>query len=354
MKHLTPIKWIILFLLLSFPLLFLRIRSEKPQKVIFLEGSSYTAYFSPQDHLYPHLIYLIKKAKWSIYAAFYEIELKEVAQALVKAHKRGVKVKIFTDDLTSNDEDSQFFYLKSFGLAKKDADPESFMHHKFCLIDEELVWAGSFNPTPSGSLKENNNVVIIKSSSLVSHFIEEFNRLWGENSSFPKNKIEAEKFGVYKPQEKISVGRASIEVYFSLLNNPERAILEELKKAKKSIHFALFSFTSPEIAYILIHKYAENIEVKGIMEKDQDSFFSQYHPLKKLKMEVRWDKNFYLMHHKFFIIDEEVVITGSFNPTRHANYENREDLLIIHSPLLAKRYENEFQGMWKRWYEKKI
>jgi len=90
------------------------------------------------------------------------------------------------------------------------------------------------------------------------------------------------------------------------------------------------------------------------MEKDQDSFFSQYHPLKKLKMEVRWDKNFYLMHHKFFIIDEEVVITGSFNPTRHANYENREDLLIIHSPLLAKRYENEFQGMWKRWYEKKI
>ncbi|MEA1964479.1 MAG: phospholipase D-like domain-containing protein [Candidatus Aerophobetes bacterium] len=352
MKHLTPIKWIILLLLLSFPLLFfLRIRREKPQKVIFPEGSSYIAYFSPQDHLYPHLIYLIKKAKTSIYAAFYKIELKEVARALVEAHKRGVKVKIFADDLTSEDEDSQFSYLKSFGLIRKDGDPESFMHHKFCLIDEELVWAGSFNPTPSGSLRENNNVVVIKSSPLTSHFIEEFNRLWEGDAPFSKNKVEAEKLYTYKPQEKISVNGAGIEVYFSLLNNPEKAIIEELRKAKRSIHFALFSFTSPEIAHLLIHKYAENIEVKGIMEKDQDSFFSRYHPLKKLKMEVRWDKNFYLMHHKFFIIDGEVVITGSFNPTRHANYKNREDLLIIHSLSLARRYEDEFQGMWKKWYE---
>jgi len=351
MKRSTLIKWIIFLLLLSFPLLFLRIHREKPQKVIFPEGSPYVAYFSPQDHLYPHLIYLIKKAKTSIYAAFYKIELKEVARALVEAHKRGLKVKVFTDDLTSDDKDSQFSYLKSFDLIRKDGNPESFMHHKFCLIDEELVWAGSFNPTPSGSLRENNNVVVIKSSPLASHFIGEFNRLWKENSASPENKVEAEKSHTYKPREKTSVDGASIEVYFSLLDNPEKAIIEELRKAKKSIHFALFSFTSPEIAHLLIHKYAENIEVKGIMEKEQDSFFSQYHPLKKIKMEVRWDKNFYLMHHKFFIIDEETVITGSFNPTRHANYENREDLLIIHSPSLAKRYEDEFQGMWKRWYQ---
>jgi len=351
MKRSTLIKWIIFLLLLSFPLLFLRIHHEKPQKVIFPEGSPCIAYFSPQDHLYPHLIYLIKKAKTSIYAAFYKIELKEVARVLVEAHKRGLKVKVFTDDLTSDDKDSQFSYLESFGLIRKDDDPESFMHHKFCLIDEELVWAGSFNPTPSGSLRENNNVVVIKSSLLASHFIGEFNRLWKENGASPKNKVEAEKSHTYKPRKKTSVDGASIEVYFSLLDNPEKAIIEELRKAKKSIHFALFSFTSPEIAHLLIHKYAENIEVKGIMEKEQDSFFSQYHPLKKIKMEVRWDKNFYLMHHKFFIIDEETVITGSFNPTHHANYENREDLLIIHSPPLAKRYEDEFQGMWKRWYQ---
>jgi phosphatidylserine/phosphatidylglycerophosphate/cardiolipin synthase-like enzyme len=85
---------------------------------------------------------LIDEAKESIYAAFYKIELKKVSHALIKAHQRGIKIKIFTDDLTSQDEDSQVDYLAKFGFIKKDCDPDSFMHHKFCVIDEEIVVIG--------------------------------------------------------------------------------------------------------------------------------------------------------------------------------------------------------------------
>jgi len=294
----------------------------------------YSIYFSPQDHLYPHLISLIKEAKESIYAAFYKIEIPELASALLKAHQRGLKVKVFTDDLTSKNKDSQYFYLRKFGIIKKDEDEESFMHHKFCIIDKKIVWTGSFNPTFRGT-KENNNVIIIKSPTLALKFLQEFERLW-------QGKISP-----IKDKSPILIDGTKVEVYFSPGDDCEEAILKELMKAKESIHSALFSFTSPRIASYLIHKYAENIEVKGIMEKDQDGPFSQYQHFKKLRMDVKWDGNFYLMHHKFFIIDKKVVITGSFNPTRHAREQNRENLLIIRSSAIAEEYEEEFARMWR-------
>jgi len=115
---------------------------KNPDPVIFSSEEVFVSYFSPDDPLYPHLIYLIDEAKESIYAAFYKIELEGLSRALMQAHQRGVEVKIFTDDLTSRDKDSQFDYLAKFGLIKKDRDPESLMHHKFCVIDEKIVVTG--------------------------------------------------------------------------------------------------------------------------------------------------------------------------------------------------------------------
>ncbi len=115
---------------------------KESNPVVFPSEELFVAYFSPQDPLYPHLIYLIDEAKESIYAAFYKIGLEKLSRALIRAHQRGVKVKIFTDDLTSRDQDSESDYLAKFGLIRKDGDPESFMHHKFCVIDKRIVVIG--------------------------------------------------------------------------------------------------------------------------------------------------------------------------------------------------------------------
>jgi hypothetical protein len=58
-----------------------------PDPVIFPSSEVFVAYFSPQDSLYPHLIYLIDEAKESIYAAFYKIELEGLSRALMQAHQ---------------------------------------------------------------------------------------------------------------------------------------------------------------------------------------------------------------------------------------------------------------------------
>ena len=323
------------FLLLFFPLLFSSDCRPKNKPPFFSSQQPYYAYFSPQDSLYAHLVRLIQEAEKSIYAAFYKLELKEVSDALLEAHKRGVKVRIFSDDMTSRGEKSRLDSLNKFFPVKTDKDPASFMHHKFCVIDGKIVWTGSFNPTYSGSSRENNNAVVIMSSLVAAQFIEEFERLWEGELLSPG------------PTPSPVLLESGIKVYFSLHHNPQEAILQSLEKAKESIYFALFTFTSQEIAQAIIHKFAENIEIKGILEKNQDGPFSRFHSLKRLRVPVRWDRNFYFMHHKFFIIDQKIVITGSFNPTWHANYSNRENLIIIYSPSLASQYEEEFNRLWK-------
>jgi len=323
------------FLFLFFPLLFSSSCCPKNEPPFFSSQQPYYAYFSPQDSLYAHLVRLIQEAEKSIYAAFYKLELKEVSDALLEAHRRGVKVRIFTDDMTSRGEKSRFDSLNKFLPVKTDKDPASFMHHKFCVIDEKIIWTGSFNPTRSGSSRENNNVVVITSSFLAAQFIKEFERLWEEESLSPNS----------TPSPVLL--ESGVSVYFSLHHNPEEAIIQSLEKAKESIYFALFTFTSERIAQAIIDKFAENIEIKGILEKYQDGPFSRYDSLKRLRVPVRWDRNFYFMHHKFFIIDQKTVITGSFNPTWSANYRNRENLIIIYSPCLASQYEEEFNRLWK-------
>lgn len=57
------------------------------------------------------------------------------------------------------------------------------------------------------------------------------------------------------------------------------------------------------------------------------------------------------MHHKVFIIDEKVVVTGSFNPTAGGNERNDENILIIEDEAIAKRFVEEF---WKVYGEGQI
>ena len=52
------------------------------------------------------------------------------------------------------------------------------------------------------------------------------------------------------------------------------------------------------------------------------------------------------MHHKVFIIDNETIATGSFNPTLSADTKNDENLLIMHDKKIADAFMKEFENLW--------
>ena len=57
------------------------------------------------------------------------------------------------------------------------------------------------------------------------------------------------------------------------------------------------------------------------------------------------------MHHKFAIIDNLVVITGSFNWTTMAAYYNEENVVALGDKSIVKQYNAEFNQLWK-YFEK--
>ena len=86
--------------------------------------------------------------------------------------------------------------------------------------------------------------------------------------------------------------------------------------------------------------------VRGLFEKrNAGSSYSRDDFLLAAGAEIYMDGNPYSMHHKTIIIDENMVITGSYNFSAAANTKNDENCLIVHNPDLAQAYSNEFENL---------
>ena len=282
-------------------------------------------YFCPHQDCETPLINLINEAQTSVHCAFFELDLENLQNKILEKKVAGLDVKIVTDEQ----------YLYEFNHSFVKTDKSGLMHNKFCIIDDKKISSGSMNPTNNGAFKNNNNLLIIESKTLATNYEAEFQEMW--NGMFKKGDV------VLNPNVKIN--NIEIQNYFCPDDNCADRIKEELKKATKSIHFMTFSFTHEGIANILLLKYAEGLNVQGIFEARQVSKYSQYENLLAKGLDVQKDSNKANMHHKTFIIDEEIVITGSMNPSNGGDKRNDENVLIIKDKQIAKRYLEEFNKL---------
>ncbi len=86
--------------------------------------------------------------------------------------------------------------------------------------------------------------------------------------------------------------------------------------------------------------------MKDIFDKSQNNSYCEFLKLAAAGIAVEWDKNKYNMHNKVFIIDEHIVVTGSFNPTKNGDTDNDENILIIHDAAIAKKFVEEFNRLY--------
>ena len=62
---------------------------------------------------------------------------------------------------------------------------------------------------------------------------------------------------------------------------------------------------------------------------------------------MRQDRTPFFMHHKFMLMDGDVLLTGSFNWTRQAIMGNNENILITNYEEVVKAYSGEFERLWE-------
>jgi len=56
------------------------------------------------------------------------------------------------------------------------------------------------------------------------------------------------------------------------------------------------------------------------------------------------------MHHKFALVDEAILLTGSYNWTNESEEGNHENLLILREPAVIEIYRAEFERLWAEAY----
>jgi phosphatidylserine/phosphatidylglycerophosphate/cardiolipin synthase-like enzyme len=67
-------------------------------------------------------------------------------------------------------------------------------------------------------------------------------------------------------------------------------------------------------------------------------------------IKVRISTNNYIMHNKFAIIDNRVLLNGSYNWTFAANNKNEENLMVIDDPEIIEIFQNQFVNLWTNKY----
>jgi phosphatidylserine/phosphatidylglycerophosphate/cardiolipin synthase-like enzyme len=284
------------------------------------------------------LIRALQQAKQTIDMAAYELELAPIAEALIEARQRGVRVRIVAE----SDEASQgeLPRLEAAGVPVVLDRRPSLMHGKFTVIDGQEVWTGSMNYTSNGVLRNNNNLLRLRSEEAASRFSQEFDEMFVEDR-FSAMSIASRDSGP------LSLGSATVEILFSPDDHPAMRIVEAIQAASSRVDFLAYSFTSDDIAQALVRRQQAGVTVRGVLEAGQaQRSGSQYSALIAGGVDVRLDTNPGLLHHKLMVIDGTTVITGSYNFSQSAETTNDENVVILHSAEVAQAFEDEVDRLY--------
>ena len=377
------------------------------------------------DDLEQALIAQIRSAEHELLVAVQELSLPAIADALVHASQKGVKVHVVLENtystpwtelhptdlptqgrqrlhqlqtLADRNHDGKLStderlrgdavaILKRGGVPIIDDTEDGsrgsgLMHHKFMVVDQRRVVTGSANFTSSGlhgdagapQTRGNvNHLLSIDSAELASVFREEFEQMWGDGPSGQHNS----RFGRKKESRLLQTMHHNdirIDVLFPP-HSPKDAghglnlIGRTLNAAQQTIDMALFVFSAQSLTNVLTERHNAGVAIRLLADPSFASrSFSEVLDLLGLalpdrfcKLEAgnqplaaplkgigtprlaRGDK----LHHKFAVIDNKTVITGSFNWSPSAAHTNDETLLVIHSPQLAKHFTREMNRLWR-------
>ncbi|OLP20422.1 competence protein ComE [Leptolyngbya sp. 'hensonii'] len=414
---------------------------QDPIVEVYFNHNSTAKYTEPYRHrtrqgddLEAKIVAAIQSAHSSVDVAVQEFRLPRVAQALADRHRAGVRVRVILENtysrpwsslsnqeiarldprdrgryqefrrLVDRNGDHQvsqaeinqgdaLVILQKAGIPRIDdtangSAGSGLMHHKFVVVDQQLVIATSANFTPSdahgdfahpASTGNANNLLRIESRELAVAFTEEFNLMWGDG---PGGKPDS-KFGPQKPwrsPRQFTFGKTTLTVQFSPTSPTlpwERStnglIGKTLSTATQSIDLALFVFSEQHLVNLLETRQQEGVKIKTLIDpgfayrpysealdmlgisllnpsqrRDNCTPKANNRPWKNPITTVgvprlaRGD----LLHHKFGLIDDTTIVTGSHNWTESANQNNDETLLVIHSPWAAAHFRREFDRLY--------
>jgi len=303
---------------------------SQPQDAALIE-----VFFTRHDPVDKKLTSLISGSTQSLEGAFYELSYLPLCQEFKRASVRGVKVSLVLEHERA--DNTCFRLLQAQGIKIiTDIQRPALMHNKFLIIDGQQVWTGSTNLTTRGLFTNRNNAVLIKDPKIASAFRTEFNEMF-QDKLFGRESAHNTPF-------LFNLGPFPLSLLFSPEKDVSKLLFKLLQEASRSITISAFVLTDSSLIKILEQKKAQGLTILLILDKSQaKSTFSIAKKSQNLAENIYIYRGKGKLHHKFMLLDENILVTGSYNFSRNAARYNDENILVLKNREICRLYEAEVE-----------
>ena len=363
-------------------------------RVIFSPAQSYDL-----SHLKAALD-AVEGAERSIDLAMYSFSDSAIEAALVAAHDRGVEVRVVLDQAhkTSAWTHGLAIRLEEAGIRVRSAGSK-IMHHKFVLVDalddsgmpnpDATLITGSANWTASAAYAragqkayDENTFVITGHAKLNALYHNDYGFIWDNGTEVQSaadsthgpaitrepidDFAQDDSADVLFTSDNFVVRQRRGRPTFSLVSRDSWAvaneIAEHIKAARESIWIASGHFVSPVITAAVVEAL-ERAEAEGraldvrLYVDQQDAGKDDVREIVAAGADVRVKMFMYKwahpaahqMHHKFFVIDGQKVLSGSYNLSLNAEQKTFENVTVLDAAGyqdLVAAFQTQFLLMW--------
>ncbi len=327
--------------------------------------------FSSTSRIPDSLVAAIDATRSTMLLALYEINLPGVTDAIKRAKARGVDVKLIYDQSHGTGQgvdpmevfsgpSAQFRELLDANVdirLLRGGGSYGIMHNKVAILDGELVETGSFNWSVSADQLNFENAIFRDDLSLAQFYASYWDWMWDLAQSIGAAALQLDvdpspDFGTppLDPAPSVSFkGGKWPRVAFSPAGEIEARLVDAISRCERTIDIAIFSLYSRPIADAIAAAHDRGVAVRIAGDVSQARHSPEVASLLSRGVELRLSAGrggLGVLHHKFAILDGEMLATGSFNFSLNAQQYNFENQLYTTEPGDLAGYQSEFEAVW--------
>ena len=301
-----------------------------------------------KDHLLANsdmmdrIIELIDGAQRSVEVAQFTFSRRQIEEAILNAHNRGVDVRVAMNSAQSQG-DNPSTRLRDAGVnisfvKGKDVNGQfnGLQHAKFVIVDDDTIAMGSNNYSSTGfSVNDENTLVFTSSNS--DPIVEAFNCYF--DMMFENNLVDA-------------ATCSSPDARFTPSTHPWKMLRDEMRTAKTSVDVLMHHLVFKDAVKELAKAAERGVRVRVIVNaEDRDETQGRdWDRLRAANGLIRYKKTnpelFQFMHNKLAIIDGVRLLNGSGNWSGSAFFNNWEWYVRLQDSGVLDSYNAVFTKLW--------
>jgi len=141
-------------------------------------------HFSPGPECVAAIQRFIGQAARQLDVCVFTVADDRLTEEMLTAHRRGIRVRVLTDNDKLLDRGSDIRQLAAAGISVRVDHTDYHMHHKFAVADSRTVLTGSYNWTRSAAEHNLENLLITDDHAVAQRYAQEFERLWAQMKKF--------------------------------------------------------------------------------------------------------------------------------------------------------------------------